>query len=70
MDDEGGVKKTNTITGAHGELYGNVLFIEYMNILTGSGTFLYLAYQTLKWGGTYYTRQKVTTGLVMTWAAR
>ncbi|XP_053373736.1 uncharacterized protein LOC123531627 [Mercenaria mercenaria] len=38
--------------------------------LAGSGTFLYLAYQTLKWGGTYYTRQKVTTGLVMTWAAR
>jgi len=38
--------------------------------LAGSGTFFLLAYQSLKWGKTYYTRQKVQTGLVMTWAAR
>ncbi|KAH3719620.1 hypothetical protein DPMN_062471 [Dreissena polymorpha] len=38
--------------------------------LAGSGTFLFLAYQTLQWGQTYFTRQKVTTGMVMTWAAR
>ncbi|KAK7493212.1 hypothetical protein BaRGS_00015549 [Batillaria attramentaria] len=38
--------------------------------LAGSGTFFALAYQSLRWGGTYHTRQKVQTGMVMTWAAR
>ncbi|XP_052806159.1 uncharacterized protein LOC128235385 [Mya arenaria] len=38
--------------------------------LAGSGTFFYLAYQSLQWGKTFYTRQKVTSGMVMAWAAR
>ncbi|KAL4222134.1 hypothetical protein ACF0H5_018174 [Mactra antiquata] len=38
--------------------------------LAGSGTFLYLAWQSLKWSGTSFPRQKIQTGLVMAWAAR
>ncbi|KAK7109803.1 uncharacterized protein [Littorina saxatilis] len=38
--------------------------------LAGSGTFFALALQSLRWGGTYHTRQKVQTGMVMAWAAR
>ncbi|KAL8600571.1 hypothetical protein ACOMHN_062443 [Nucella lapillus] len=38
--------------------------------LTGSSTFLALALQSLRWGGTYHTRQKIQTGLVVIWAAR
>jgi len=39
-------------------------------ILSGSGTFFYLTYQSLQWGNTFYKRQKISSGLVMTWAAR
>ncbi|XP_076461945.1 uncharacterized protein LOC143294365 [Babylonia areolata] len=38
--------------------------------LAGSSTFFALALQSLRWGGTYHTRQKIQTGLVMAWAAR
>lgn len=38
--------------------------------LAGSSTFLYLAIQTLRWGGTFHFRQKVQTGMVATWAVR
>ncbi|KAK3085972.1 hypothetical protein FSP39_011459 [Pinctada imbricata] len=38
--------------------------------LAGSGTFLYLALQSLKWGGTYHYRQRVQTGMVVSWAFR
>ncbi|XP_072022755.1 uncharacterized protein [Amphiura filiformis] len=38
--------------------------------LAGSGTFLFLAIQTLRWGNTFYFRQKVQTGMVATWAVR
>ena len=37
---------------------------------TGSGTFFFLAIQTLRWGGTFHFRQKVQTGMVATWASR
>lgn len=43
---------------------------EKFHDLAGSGTFLFLAYQRLQWDQTYFTRQKATTGLAMTWAAR
>lgn len=38
--------------------------------LAGSGTFLFLALQSLKWGGRYHLRQKVNTGMVALWAFR
>lgn len=38
--------------------------------LAGSSTFIVLALQSLRWGGTYHTRQKVQTGMVLAWAAR
>lgn len=38
--------------------------------LAGSSTFFLLALQTLRWNNTYFTRQKVHTGMVMTWAVR
>ncbi|XP_072167959.1 uncharacterized protein [Diadema setosum] len=38
--------------------------------LAGSGTFLFLALQTLRWGGTWYLRQRIQTGLVSIWALR
>ena len=38
--------------------------------LTGSGTFLLLTYQTLKWGGTQHFRQTVQSGMVGVWALR
>ncbi|XP_071803539.1 uncharacterized protein [Asterias amurensis] len=38
--------------------------------LAGSGTFLLLTYQTLKWGGTQHFRQTVQSGMVGLWALR
>merc|ERR1712004_50407 len=38
--------------------------------LAGSSTFLLLAYQSLQWGHTFYTRQKIQTGAVAIWASR
>lgn len=38
--------------------------------LAGSSTFFLLALQSLRWNRTYFTRQKVQTGMVMAWAAR
>nr|XP_054767679.1 uncharacterized protein LOC129274953 [Lytechinus pictus] len=38
--------------------------------LAGSGTFLLLATQSLRWGGTYFLRQRIQTGLVSVWATR
>lgn len=38
--------------------------------LAGSGTFICLALQSLKWGGRYHFRQKVNTGMVVSWAFR
>jgi len=38
--------------------------------LAGSGTFFYLAYQSLQWGEKFFMRQKIQTGMVMIWAMR
>lgn len=38
--------------------------------LAGSGTFLLLALQSLRWGGRFHKRQKVQTAMVATWATR
>ncbi|XP_064614376.1 uncharacterized protein LOC135478042 [Liolophura sinensis] len=38
--------------------------------LAGSSTFFLLAYQTLQWSRTQHLRQKVQSGMVMTWAVR
>lgn len=38
--------------------------------LAGSSTFFLLALQSLRWNRTYFTRQKVQTGMVMAWAVR
>ncbi|XP_077979127.1 uncharacterized protein LOC144434537 [Glandiceps talaboti] len=38
--------------------------------LAGSGTFIFLALQTLKWGETYFLRQKIQSGMVITWGIR
>lgn len=38
--------------------------------LAGSGTFLLLAYQSLKWNPAPSDRQKIQSGMVMTWALR
>ncbi|VDH93071.1 Hypothetical predicted protein [Mytilus galloprovincialis] len=38
--------------------------------LAGSSTFFLLALQSLRWNRTYFTRQKVQTGMVMAWALR
>ncbi|XP_071947077.1 uncharacterized protein [Antedon mediterranea] len=38
--------------------------------LVGSGTFALLAVQSLRWGGHYHLRQKVQTGMVVTWGLR
>lgn len=38
--------------------------------LAGSGTFLFLAVQTLRWGNTFFLRQRIQTGLVSVWAIR
>ncbi|KAL3831371.1 hypothetical protein ACJMK2_023124 [Sinanodonta woodiana] len=51
-------------------LVASIFKTEKFYDLAGSGTFFLLAYQTLRWGGTYFLRQRIQTGLVMTWAAR
>ncbi|KAL8598312.1 hypothetical protein ACOMHN_047633 [Nucella lapillus] len=38
--------------------------------LAGSGTFFALALLSLRWGRTYFTRQKIQSGMVMAWALR
>jgi len=38
--------------------------------LAGSSTFILLAVQSLQWGKTFYTRQKIQTGCVAIWALR
>lgn len=38
--------------------------------LAGSSTFLYLAWQTLKWGNAYHTRQVIQTLFVSAWSLR
>ncbi|XP_070565241.1 uncharacterized protein [Ptychodera flava] len=38
--------------------------------LAGSGTFIFLALQTLRWGETYFTRQKIQSGMVVVWGLR
>ncbi|XP_076465227.1 uncharacterized protein LOC143297000 [Babylonia areolata] len=38
--------------------------------LAGSCTFFTLALLSLKWGRTYFTRQKIQSGMVMAWAIR
>jgi len=38
--------------------------------LAGSGTFLLLAIQSLRWGGKFFLRQRVQTGMVIAWATR
>ena len=38
--------------------------------LAGSSTFLYLAWQTLKWGKAYHTRQVIQTLCVSAWSLR
>ena len=38
--------------------------------LAGSSTFLYLAWQTLKWGKSYHTRQVIQTLCVSAWSLR
>ncbi|XP_060066312.1 uncharacterized protein LOC132546606 [Ylistrum balloti] len=47
-----------------------VLQTEKFYDLAGSSTFFYLALQSLRWNNTYFTRQKINTGMVMTWSAR
>ncbi|ELT87489.1 hypothetical protein CAPTEDRAFT_113160 [Capitella teleta] len=38
--------------------------------LAGSSTFLLLAIQSLRWGNGFFLRQRVQTGMVVTWATR
>ncbi|ESO82198.1 hypothetical protein LOTGIDRAFT_179919 [Lottia gigantea] len=47
-----------------------VLKTEKFYDLAGSGTFALLAYQSLSSGGKFFLRQKINTGLVLTWAFR
>ncbi|XP_033127225.1 uncharacterized protein LOC117124981 [Anneissia japonica] len=47
-----------------------VLKTEKFYDLAGSGTFIFLALQSLRWGGHYYLRQKIQTGLVAAWGCR
>lgn len=44
------------------------LLIQFLS--SGSGTFLLLAVQTLRWGGTFFLRQRIQTALVSVWATR
>ena len=41
-----------------------------MSLFAGSGTFLLLAYKSLQWGKTHFTRQTVQSRMVMVWAFR